>query len=50
VINCAPREVHRVPALGCRLTIHLRKAVEEGSAHGGKVGNYAVDSVLRPVR
>jgi len=31
------------PSIG---TLHA----EEGIAHGGKVGNYAVDSVLRPVR
>jgi len=29
---------------------HFRKAVEVGTAHGDKVGDYTVDRVLRPVR
>jgi hypothetical protein len=29
---------------------HFRKAVEVGTAHGDKIGEYTVDRVLRPVR
>ena len=29
---------------------HFRKAVEEGIDHGRKIGDLAVDRVLRPVR
>ena len=29
---------------------HFRKAVEEGLAHGAKIGDRAVDRFMRPVR
>jgi hypothetical protein len=31
------------------LGIHFRKAVEEGTAHGRKIGNRAVHRFLRPI-